>query len=414
MHKTAWLGAFVATALLASCGGSGNETAGTPEPAPASILSGAVVKGPVAGAQVCAYALAPTGKGGALGCTTSRQDGGYLLSIDFEGAVVVEASGGSYLDEATAAVTPLANAMSSVAQAARGQTRTVAVTPLTHFAYAKALPGGLSTQTFAVAAGEVRAIFEMPAVDLVGSLPVVAPGADNAYGAALRTLSNAFANGAQWDGVVQNLGNAATQAGLRRASWCTAGPDGFLKDWNVLIETPIGYGLPSGEETLAIAVDDPAPSWRGEIPSAGPYLGCEVTTNTTSHVALLCPSASERGSLSIHAAGAAASYATPATTAENPLRTAGRRIRLTGGPVVLSTSAQVVIAAGDGIIHMTPAQLGPAASMNIQGAGIVVGGTAADFCRLEPTGAGLSGGPIPISPLPLTVPTLLPALPTPQ
>ena len=105
-------------ALLAACGGgsgssataSGGDVAtsaapaatvvasGSPEvPAatPVAHLSGSIVKGPVTGAQVCVYELIATGKGKQLGCTTSRADGSYTLSLEFAGEVVVEAVGGT-------------------------------------------------------------------------------------------------------------------------------------------------------------------------------------------------------------------------------------------------------------------------------------------------------------------------------
>ena len=59
---------LAAAFALAGCGG-GNSSA------PSTTVSGSVVKGPVGGAQVCAYAATSTGKGAQLGCTTTNASG---------------------------------------------------------------------------------------------------------------------------------------------------------------------------------------------------------------------------------------------------------------------------------------------------------------------------------------------------
>ena len=83
--------AFVAA--LSGCGGGDSPSASPapaapvapvpPLPAAASTtVSGAVVKGPVSGAQICAYTVVANARGAALGgCTTSDTAGNYSLAV---------------------------------------------------------------------------------------------------------------------------------------------------------------------------------------------------------------------------------------------------------------------------------------------------------------------------------------------
>ena len=117
----------IATPDTASSDVPASPTAAAPG-SPRATLSGVVVKGPVANAAVCAYALTLTGKGTQLSCTTTDSAGRYSMTFEFDGPVVVDAAGGSYLDEATGMSKPLSTPLMSVSNAVSGQTTTAAQT----------------------------------------------------------------------------------------------------------------------------------------------------------------------------------------------------------------------------------------------------------------------------------------------
>src|SRR5687767_6815003 len=83
---------LAAAGLIAACGG------GSSAPPTTTSVSGSVVKGPVNGANVCAYKAISTGKGEQLACTTTTASGSYTLQIQYVGDVVIEATGGTYVD----------------------------------------------------------------------------------------------------------------------------------------------------------------------------------------------------------------------------------------------------------------------------------------------------------------------------
>lgn len=84
--------------LLAGCGGGGGDGGGSTS---AASVSGYVAKGPVAGATVSVYSVAPDGARTLLSTTTSDSNGAYRFDIVPPAGTVllVEATGGSYVDE---------------------------------------------------------------------------------------------------------------------------------------------------------------------------------------------------------------------------------------------------------------------------------------------------------------------------
>ena len=127
--------ALAAAGLLAACGGGGSAV--TP-------ISGSVVKGPVNGAQVCAYKAVAAGKGEQIKCVTTGSTGAYTMEVDYVGDVVIEASGGTYTDEATGATKTLSDPLQVVLNA-QGTAATGVVTPLTTVAFSMAKAGKLFT-----------------------------------------------------------------------------------------------------------------------------------------------------------------------------------------------------------------------------------------------------------------------------
>lgn len=167
--------------LLTACGGGD-----TPAAAPASTtVSGDVVKGPVNGATV----TFKRPDGSVIGTTTTDASGHYSLAIAYTGDVVIEASGGSYTDEASGSATPLATPLRAVLRA-NGGTVTGMVTPLTTLAYTYAFPSGTpaSSSRFNTVAERLATQFNLAGVNLVSTLPVVS-GSTNDYGKVLVAFS---------------------------------------------------------------------------------------------------------------------------------------------------------------------------------------------------------------------------------
>lgn len=189
--------AFAAAALAAACGGSDS-------PAPATTtVSGSVVKGPVSGATVCAYKATAGGKGEQIKCATTGAGGSYSLDLQYSGDVVVEASGGTYTDEATGATKTLSDPM-QVVVSSQGGNVTGMVTPLTSVAYSlsKSLGGGVTSSNFGTAASNVAAQFQLGSgVNIATTAPALGSGA-NSYGKALQGVSKFVANGGTLSGFI--------------------------------------------------------------------------------------------------------------------------------------------------------------------------------------------------------------------
>ncbi|NDY90978.1 hypothetical protein [Ideonella livida] len=186
---------------LAGCGGGGaqDEGGGTPPPADITVIEGAVVKGPVEGAEVCAHRPAGAGAGALLGaCVRTAADGSYRLEVPaVSGLVLLQARGGSYVDETTGVRTTVAaEAVLSTLATLTGGRFTAAVTPLTTLAANATLADGSpSAAAFAAQLQTVRDTFGLPgALDLAATLPQVGVEGD-AYAAALAVVSRMVADG---------------------------------------------------------------------------------------------------------------------------------------------------------------------------------------------------------------------------
>ena len=179
---------LAAAGLLAACGGSDDPVMTT--------VQGSVVKGPVSGANVCAFKAVAAGKGDQLACVLSSAAGAYSMQLTHSGDVVIEASGGTYTDEATNTTKPLASPM-QVVLSANGGTATGVVTPLTSVAYtlAKSATGGVTSVTFGTSAASVGTMFQLGNVNIATTLPVVTTGTTDAYGRLVRAVAQYIANG---------------------------------------------------------------------------------------------------------------------------------------------------------------------------------------------------------------------------
>ena len=193
-----------AVALSISACGGGDDG---PAAAVTTTVAGAVVKGPVAGAQVCAYSVVANGRGTGVGsCTTSDAQGRYSFNLPVgTGPLWVEASGGTYTDETTGATTtlPAGSPLTSLITANGGTVETM-LTPLTTLALNAAAAtvgssGTLSAAAYDTAAAQLMTAFNLPTATGTGfniSTTLPAFGANiNSYGTALTAISRMVANG---------------------------------------------------------------------------------------------------------------------------------------------------------------------------------------------------------------------------
>ncbi|MBI2769044.1 MAG: hypothetical protein HYX47_05450 [Burkholderiales bacterium] len=208
---TALSACLAAAGLVSACGGSDSPAATT------TTVSGSVVKGPVVGSTVCAYEAASTGKGSQIKCATTGSAGAYTMDLAYTGDVVLEATGGTYTDEATNTAKTLTEPM-QVVVSSRGGVTTGVVTPLTSAAYSvsKGLAGGVSSANFSTAATSVASQFQLSSVNLATTVPVVT-GSTNSYGAILRAVSQFLANGNTQASLQAFATPAALQAGFASA-----------------------------------------------------------------------------------------------------------------------------------------------------------------------------------------------------
>ena len=248
----------VFTALaLAACGG-GDSDALTAAPSPASptspppastTVSGSVVKGPVAGAQVCGFSVVANGRGTSLGsCVTTDASGNYTLTLPAgSGPLWVEATGGSYTDEATSVATalPAGSALRGLVSA-NGSSVTAMLTPLTTLALNAAAAtvgssGTLDAAAFGAAAAQLLASFNLPSgLDISATLPVFGNGI-NSYGTALTVISQMVANGSTLASIL-----ATTQPSALAATYATAALP-------PVVSPPTGSGTPSASGTVAVS-----------------------------------------------------------------------------------------------------------------------------------------------------------------
>ena len=270
-QRLASLTALFATLALSACGGNSDyvttppiaapapgPVAGTPAPAPvpapvpapaptpapavSTTVSGAVVKGPVAGAQVCGYTVVANGRGAGLGsCTTSNASGNYTLTVPAgSGPLWLEATGGSYVDEATSATTnlPPGSPLTALVTANGGAVTTM-LTPLTTLALnaARSNAGGngtLDATAFNSAATQLLSSFNLPAtLNITGTLPAFGSAA-NSYGAALAAVSQMVANGTTLAAILATANPQTLAASYARAA------------------TPGSGGTPSANGTLTV------------------------------------------------------------------------------------------------------------------------------------------------------------------
>ncbi|NTW59574.1 MAG: hypothetical protein HGA43_10435, partial [Nitrospirae bacterium] len=191
----------ISVVISVGCGGGGSSSPPPPPPATSSV-SGVASKGHLSGATVTAYSLNASGvKGSARGSSTTNANGAYSINLGtYTGAMLIEASGGSYTDEATGSSVTNTVLLRAAVTNVSGSVQ-AAVTPMTEIAVQKA--GTLTAANINAAnaivsnmIGGTNIITTMPADVLVSSSSTTT---EKNYGLALATISQMVSDGTATD-----------------------------------------------------------------------------------------------------------------------------------------------------------------------------------------------------------------------
>ncbi len=164
---------LLSSVLLAACGGSGSG--GLPPARPEAVISGVAFDGPIAHGTVSVYSFASGAPGSLLGSATTDTQGRYAVTVSgADQPILVQVSGGSYVDEASGQPVSLGSAsLSALANYHSGTSMTVAVTAFTKVAAGLA-QYYIDTQGMTVGAAidQANQMFsQLVGVDIVQTLP---------------------------------------------------------------------------------------------------------------------------------------------------------------------------------------------------------------------------------------------------
>lgn len=210
----------VVSTLLVGCGGDSSA----PPVTSAKTVSGVVSKGLVSGSTVCAFAITEGAKGAQIGnCVISDSSGHYSINLgSYAGPLLFQATGGSYINEATRVSVALTAPLNSLLPATPTGTSMLAVTALTELAFqnANSRAGGLTTTNILDATSTVQNNFGVP--DIVRTMPVNALMIPADTSVAQQTYTLALATVAQY----QNTLTAGTSLSttLQTLASCLATP----------------------------------------------------------------------------------------------------------------------------------------------------------------------------------------------
>jgi hypothetical protein len=217
--------------MLAACSSDSSSSAAGAAASPVSAtITGTVAASLVSGANVCVYAVNNGVRGAQLACGTTNALGVYSIPVTATGDVVIEATGGSYTDEATGQSTSLTTTLRSVVNVGSGGTVQGMVTPLTQVAFNQ-MGSTITAASFANAASALASQLGLGNVNLLTTAPTF-----NATNAQIAT--NAYA---QWLGALSQYQASAGNLAL--------GP--FLQNWGASYQTALQTAFNSYNQFLA-------------------------------------------------------------------------------------------------------------------------------------------------------------------
>lgn len=217
MTRSAAFAFLVSSSLaLAACGGDGNSGGAAQPPPVSGTVSGSAVKGPVGGASVTAYGINAGALGPRIATATTDAQGNFSLSMGtYSGPVLLQMSGGSYLDEASGSTMPMmaGDVMTAVisSMSAGSTVSGIQMTPLTSMAQAAAqhLAGGMTDANITAANAAVGTYFRVN--DILHTVPMN-PTVPNSGGAATQDMMNYGISIAAMARSAQNQGMSSSSA----------------------------------------------------------------------------------------------------------------------------------------------------------------------------------------------------------
>ncbi|MBF0559828.1 MAG: hypothetical protein HQL08_13730 [Nitrospirae bacterium] len=167
---------LLAIVVLTGCGGGGGGTSLTPSTGnttgstnSSTIISGLASKGPVSNGTASVYSITNGQMGSLLATSTTMSDGTFSASLGaYNGPIMVQVTGGSYVDEATGKTAQMGSMVLRTAVDNAAGNVSVAVTPLTEAAV-QYMGGTLTTNMITLANTMMATKFGMS--DIVHTLP---------------------------------------------------------------------------------------------------------------------------------------------------------------------------------------------------------------------------------------------------
>jgi hypothetical protein len=160
---------FIFLMAVVGCGGGGASSPLASQPGSGGLISGTAFKGPLASATVIAFAINNGVLGAQIGSGETggaHEVGTFAISIgDYSGPVMLQVSGGLYMDEATGSLESMqqGDVMTCVipSVSADAVLSGILVTPLTSMAQtmAQGLPGGMTPTNITAANAAVGSYF---------------------------------------------------------------------------------------------------------------------------------------------------------------------------------------------------------------------------------------------------------------
>ncbi len=160
---------------LSACDGFGDNPNALPPERPAGTINGRVVDGTIIDSQINVYSFENGSIGELLASTTSNNEGSYTIELQQKNqAVLIEATGGSYIEEASGTLVNLqpGQRLRSIVNYDSGNLD-VNITPLTHLATAlteqKISQGMIAQDAIDEAVAEISGLFN---IDVIKTNPL--------------------------------------------------------------------------------------------------------------------------------------------------------------------------------------------------------------------------------------------------